>query len=147
MYYENRKIHYDKKGYAIISLEGKEIKLHIHIWEKHNGKKPKGYDIHHINGDKSNFELSNLMLLTKSDHSRIHSGWVMSNGQWTHKPCNRCKEVYELSNFYKLKNRYAAICKKCDDLRNKDEKRALQIKNHKHEWYIKNKKSKVEDAC
>lgn len=106
-------IWHDKKGYALIHLNGKDIKLHIHIWEKENGKKSDGYDIHHKDLDKGNYELSNLILLTKSDHSKIHAGWIMTDGEWTHKPCTSCKNILPMSDFYKRMPVPTAKCKKC----------------------------------
>ncbi len=34
---------------------------------------PKGYEVHHKDGNKLNNSLDNLVVLTKSEHSRIHS--------------------------------------------------------------------------
>jgi hypothetical protein len=47
--------------------------LHIYIWEKHNGEIPKGYDIHHIDHNKDNNEISNLKMILKREHSLLHS--------------------------------------------------------------------------
>ena len=42
-------------------------------WEKHNKRKvPKGFDVHHIDGDFRNDNLSNLILLSRGDHNRLH---------------------------------------------------------------------------
>lgn len=46
--------------------------LHNHVWEKHNGKMPKGYEIHHIDNNKLNNNIDNLMLVTPSEHAKIH---------------------------------------------------------------------------
>lgn len=107
------KVWHDKKGYAIIYKDGKEIKLHVYIWEKENGKKPKGYDIHHKDFNKANYELVNLLLVTKSDHRKIHAGWIMNAGVWTHKPCAKCKKLLPLSSFYKRLEWLSAKCKEC----------------------------------
>lgn len=47
-------------------------RLHREVWEYHNGEIPKGYDIHHINGDRSDNDITNLQLLTRSEHQRAH---------------------------------------------------------------------------
>lgn len=60
----------DKTGYYLNSKTHK--RLHRYVWEKHKGKIPKGYDIHHIDHDKSNNDISNLQMLTKSDHLKLH---------------------------------------------------------------------------
>ena len=47
-------------------------RLHIYIYEKYNGKIPKGMQVHHIDHNKDNNDISNLQLLTKKEHNRIH---------------------------------------------------------------------------
>ena len=102
--YEGFGIWYDKKGYPNIWINGKSIKLHIYIWEKINGEKPKGYDIHHIDFDKKNYKIENLSLETKSDHLKIHAGWIRdSNKKWIKKPCKDCKKLLPLDSFYQRK--------------------------------------------
>lgn len=46
--------------------------LHRDVWEKNNGPIPKGYDIHHKDGDKSNNDIENLRIMLHSDHTRKH---------------------------------------------------------------------------
>ena len=60
----------DKTGYYLNSKTHK--RLHRYVWEKHNGKIPEGYDIHHIDGNKSNNDISNLQIMTKSEHIKLH---------------------------------------------------------------------------
>ena len=65
----------EKAGYyrIISSKEGNYGKrLHRLIYEKHYGKIPEGYHIHHIDGDKLNNEISNLECLTASEHVSLH---------------------------------------------------------------------------
>lgn len=49
------------------------------VWEKHFGPRPKGGIIHHIDGDYRNNDISNLLLTTYSEHSRIHGNYLDSN--------------------------------------------------------------------
>lgn len=100
MEYDGRKVYYDKKGYAIVWVNGKNKKVHILEWEKYNGTKPKGLQVHHKDHDKANWDISNLQLLSQSDHLRIHAGWIMENGVWTKKPCKDCKKLLPLNAFY-----------------------------------------------
>jgi len=114
MKYENHTIYYDKKGYPIIWIDGKDIKLHVFVWEKANGEKPKGYQIHHIDGNKNNYNLDNLLLVTQSEHFRLHAGWIKTNGEWSHKPCNGCHKLKPLTEFYKRGDLPpTALCKIC----------------------------------
>ena len=47
-------------------------RLHRYIWEKNYGKIEKGLDIHHIDGDKGNNEIDNLVLMTRKKHLAGH---------------------------------------------------------------------------
>ena len=65
----------DKKtGYYLSSkkIDGKRKRLHVYVWEKHNGKVPKGMSVHHVDGDKTNNDISNFALLTNEEHTRLH---------------------------------------------------------------------------
>lgn len=42
------------------------------IWERINGKIPKSYFIHHIDGNALNDYMENYELLSSSNHSRVH---------------------------------------------------------------------------
>ena len=127
--YKSYSIYYDNKGYAIIYINGKDIKLHVFVWEEANGEKPKGYQIHHLDGNKANYNLKNLLPVNQSDHFRIHAGWVKTNGKWTHKPCNRCKKIMTLDKFYPRKGLPpTALCKPCHNeaIKERDVAHAIQ---------------------
>lgn len=47
--------------------------MHVVVWEHHNGKIPKGFHVHHIDGDKSNNVIENLKLLSMSEHLSFHA--------------------------------------------------------------------------
>lgn len=74
---DGQKFTKDKKsGYYISSKPingGKKILLHRYVWQKHNGEIPKGYIVHHIDEDKENNDISNLMLMSLSEHSSKHT--------------------------------------------------------------------------
>ena len=67
--FEGRKYTIGDKGYYARTTDG-TIKLHMDVWVYYNGEIPKGYDIHHIDEDKLNNNISNLELLTHSEHSK-----------------------------------------------------------------------------
>lgn len=46
--------------------------IHRVIWEYYYGKIPAGYDIHHIDHNPLNNDISNLQMLTKKEHAAIH---------------------------------------------------------------------------
>ena len=54
-----------------------ELKHRI-IWEEHFGEVPEGHVVTFLDGDKSNFELSNLALLTRGEHAIMTSGGLRS---------------------------------------------------------------------
>lgn len=63
-----------KGGYLRTTINGKRGFLHKHIMEKHLGRKiifPKEV-VHHIDGNKFNNDISNLMIISQSEHVRLH---------------------------------------------------------------------------
>jgi len=48
------------------------LRLHRYIYEMHYGEIPKGYEIHHKDGNKLNNNIDNLEILTKSEHTKLH---------------------------------------------------------------------------
>lgn len=59
--------HKDKGGHYRTT-----VPIHRAHWSYYHGEVPKGYDIHHINGDKTNNDISNLLILKKSEHHSLH---------------------------------------------------------------------------
>ena len=47
-------------------------KNHRRVWEKHWGEIPDGHHIHHIDGDKHNNDISNLLCVSVLEHMMIH---------------------------------------------------------------------------
>ena len=55
--------------------------MHRYVWKTYNGEIPEGFHIHHKDGDRSNNDISNLELLSASEHSKLHAkdnAWVKS---------------------------------------------------------------------
>lgn len=46
---------------------------HRLVWIKNNGEIPKGMVIHHIDGNKRNNDIHNLMLMSRSEHTSLHN--------------------------------------------------------------------------
>lgn len=57
------------KGWAEIDGEWKKITLHRYIWLVERGEIPKGYHVHHIDGNVDNNTISNLALMLAHDHA------------------------------------------------------------------------------
>ena len=47
-------------------------RLHVAVWEYHNCPAPHGYHVHHVDGNKDNNDISNLKLITASEHLKLH---------------------------------------------------------------------------
>lgn len=54
----------NKEGYVVLE--------HRHIWEKHFGKIPEDYFIHHKNGNKRDNRIENLELVIRKEHGKVH---------------------------------------------------------------------------
>ena len=60
-------------GYIqITSGPNKGKLLHRLIYEEIFGSIPKGFCVHHVNGDKTDNSPNNLMMLSKSNHHKLH---------------------------------------------------------------------------
>ncbi len=77
--YDGKKFTLRNTGYYSLS-KGKRGLMHRYVWEKENGEIPKGWDIHHIDGKKSNNSVNNLECLPKAEHTRKYSP---HNNQYT----------------------------------------------------------------
>lgn len=89
------------------------ITLHRFLWQFYNGKIPEGYDIHHKDFDKENNVISNLELVTKDDHKKIHLSHKTKKVPEKKQKfiCKVCGKEYESVN--RINNTYcSAKCKK-----------------------------------
>lgn len=60
-------------GYiGIINEKGFRELKHRFIWRMHNGEIPLGSFIHHIDGDKSNNNIDNLVCVSREEHGILH---------------------------------------------------------------------------
>ena len=53
-------------------FQHKGRRLHRVVWEAYRGEIPKGYHVHHHDGNTSNNRVGNLRLVTPQEHRRIH---------------------------------------------------------------------------
>ena len=71
-YFDGTKFTRDEKtGYYQNSTIHK--RMHTYVWEYYNGKVPKNYEVHHKDFDRSNNDITNLQLLSKSAHRKLHA--------------------------------------------------------------------------
>lgn len=71
--YRGRKFTIANTGYYRSTDRREEMLLHRFVWKSEVGEIPDGYDVHHIDGDKKNNDLSNLECLPKAEHTRRYS--------------------------------------------------------------------------
>jgi len=58
-------------GYILIKVPGiGTLREHTYVWEQAHGRLEPGFVIHHIDGDKTNNKLENLIAIPKKNHSR-----------------------------------------------------------------------------
>lgn len=63
---------FNTDGYLQLNLgKNKAVRVHVIVKESFHGPRPEGYEIHHIDGDRSNPELWNLQFVTRSEHLKI----------------------------------------------------------------------------
>lgn len=72
-YYQQKNGYYQRAETAKRNRENIERVLHRAIWKHYKGEIPKGYHIHHIDENKENNDISNLELLSPSEHQKKHS--------------------------------------------------------------------------
>jgi len=64
----------NKSGYKVFKENGKYKTVHKRVAEKKvGGKIFSGYEVHHKDGNKNNNRPSNLTVIKKSDHKKIHA--------------------------------------------------------------------------
>ena len=146
--FEGFGVWYDDKGHPCIWVDNKSIKIHILIWERANGEKPKGFNIHHKDNNKGNFTLENLEILSESDHKRIHVGWIRKGNQWIAKPCSGCGKILSLNQFYPRKGYTpSALCKKCYYIyirkRLSIPQNSERVRQYKHDYYLRAKSRRM----
>lgn len=78
------------RRYKSVFVEGKEILEHRYVMEKHLCRKlSRCEQVHHINGDRFDNRVENLMVVTQAEHDAIH--------KWKHpkeKVCPVCGSTF-----------------------------------------------------
>ena len=70
-FFEGHRVYMDGE-YPAVFLDGKNTHVHRLEWIKHFGAIPDGFVIHHKNEDETDWNISNLELLSRKDHLATH---------------------------------------------------------------------------
>ncbi|ARK07629.1 hypothetical protein [Citrobacter phage CF1 DK-2017] len=70
-----------KNGYVSIGANGIKAYAHRIVWFMHYGEIPKGFDIDHINHDRTDNIIENLRLVSRSDNLRNKGKVLSSSGE------------------------------------------------------------------
>jgi len=63
----------NNNGYLSVYVKGRgKVMLHRYIWETQNGAIQEGMEIHHIDGDKENNDITNLQIIERKLHRTQH---------------------------------------------------------------------------
>lgn len=83
-----------EQGYRFVKHQGKRKALHRLIVEEREGREL-GRDeiVHHVDHNRLNNDPSNLMILTRVEHARLHGGG--RRRRWTPEEKARAVELYE----------------------------------------------------
>lgn len=133
-------------GYKEVVVDGVRILLHRLIYEQHHNVKLSSTDIiHHIDGNKDNNNITNLKLMTNSEHSKLHAN--NRNIDYKELRCMSCGKLYTIKlSVYnsKIKNGQTVfVCsKKCVGLLNKK----FLYRSPYSEQYERNVKSGLQDG-
>lgn len=84
--------------------------LHQRIWNYFYGEVPNGYQIHHVDGNKLNNDISNLQIMTISEHQHHHNPKGTVNQILTTLVCEWCGKKYQ--GYFNGKNRFCSqLCR------------------------------------
>ena len=73
-YYDGHLINFSStNGYPTIWNGTQNILLHRYVWEKFHGKIPKGFEIHHKDKNRRNYDINNLELVSIHEHHKKHA--------------------------------------------------------------------------
>jgi hypothetical protein len=104
-------------------------KMHRDVWSFYNGEIPKGHHIHHIDGDVTNNDISNLQLMEASAHLRMegikrhkenpewskqfHAKGIEMAKEWHKSPEGREWHKQHGVEAYAKRTPVSMVCQKC----------------------------------
>ena len=88
-------------GYVIGYSGGKMFAQHREVWKAKHGKIPAGHHVHHIDGNKSNNDISNLRAMPRREHIAMHPQRQYAT------TCTECGKIVVYKRSFK------GVCKSC----------------------------------
>lgn len=70
-----------KNGYVSVGSKGVKAYSHRIVWFMHYGEIPKGFDIDHINHDRTDNRIENLRLVSRSENLKNKGKVLSSSGE------------------------------------------------------------------
>lgn len=70
-----------KSGYLSVGSRGVKAYAHRIVWFMHHGEIPKGYDIDHINHDRTDNRIENLRIVSRSENLKNKGVILSSSGE------------------------------------------------------------------
>lgn len=71
------------------------MKYHLYVWISNNGPIPEGWVIHHIDFNKLNDDISNLKMMTREEHDRLHLQLRWQSQDFADKMSKNTKQLWQ----------------------------------------------------
>lgn len=102
------------------------ILLSVYLWEFVHGPVPKGYVIHHVDGNPMNDVVENLEIVSRAEHIRIHFDELrQSRPSQTHEKLKTC---FDCGAAWMGRGRSLARCDECKKIADDKSKKAYRDK-------------------
>ena len=110
--------------------QSKSMSVHRWVWEHFNGPVPEGHLVRFKDGDRWNWRIENLELVTPRERGAMQVACAARPGK---KECTRCHAIKPLSAFRARRRRssvpgYTAECKACLAAYSKRRRREPEVK-------------------
>lgn len=115
-YFRGRKINYSHHYPRVwwpeheLAHECGNVFVHRVVAHEMFGGIPEGYEVHHIDENKNNFDPRNLQLLRAEDHRRIHN----APKEYKEKVCPICDSSFLVSKKNRRESKYVYCSPKCN---------------------------------
>ena len=90
----------NRDGHIEIKVEGHRQMVYKHrwTWEQHHGEIPKGMVVSFKNGIRTDCRIDNLILLTRSELTRLNQSYIKYSTPETHESCVLLAKIKDASS-------------------------------------------------